>query len=109
MVFLFLRMPEVARVLSLTLRLACQVPSPRSYQKQPRLGAGSKCPNGLVTVSAIQMQTGADSSALQGWEEHTCPGTQREESRIIRTGAVALGRRSSLHDCTCMRATSMDL
>lgn len=43
--------------LSLTLRRALQVPSPRSYEEDPSLGAGSKCPNGLVTMSAIRTQT----------------------------------------------------
>ena len=66
---LFLPMPAVAHRQSLALRPALQARSPRSYWEQPCLGAGSKCSNGLVRVSAIQMQTGADSSALRGWEE----------------------------------------
>lgn len=49
-------------MLSFTLRPVLQVPSPRSSREWPSLGARSKCPNGLVTVSAIQTQTGSYSS-----------------------------------------------
>lgn len=48
--------------LSLTLRPVLQGPSPRSDQEQPCLGTRSKCPDGLVTLSATQTQTGAYSS-----------------------------------------------
>lgn len=40
--------------MSLTLQPPFQVHTPRSYQTQPSLGARSKCPNQLVTVSSIQ-------------------------------------------------------
>lgn len=63
--------------LSFTLRPALQVPSPRSYQEEPSLGAGSKCPNGLVTVSAIQTQTAMYSSV-------PCRGRQNDR----KTGCV---------------------
>lgn len=103
-------MPEVAGLLSLTLRTVLQVPSPRSYQKQPRLGAGSKCPNELVKVSAIPMQTGADSLALQRWQEgRHVPGNPapREWNHSYRSPSPwAAGTISTT--APCLRPMSID-
>lgn len=86
--------------LSFTLRPALRVLSPRSHQKQPGLGARSKCPDRLVTVSAIQTQTGLYSSVPSGacstmerWlcnHKHTsrrcAQGPSANSIRVILTG-----------------------
>jgi hypothetical protein len=48
--------------LSLISQPELQLQVPRSSQTQPSLGARSKRPNGFVTVSAMQTQTGTDNS-----------------------------------------------
>lgn len=60
--FSFREHPRWLRFLSFTLGPVLQAPSPRSCRERPGLGARSECPDGLVTASAIQTQTGMYSS-----------------------------------------------
>lgn len=83
-----------------------QVPASSSFSQElserPGLRAGSKCPNGLVTVSAVQTQTTAYSSVpcrggtndarqpchCRRTSRETCPGTGTQRVRIVLKGAL---------------------
>lgn len=94
-------MPEVARVLSFTLRPSLQVPSPRSYQKQPRLvpranvqvGLSQCQPSGWKLEQTAGLQAAGAAGTTGAW------GPSDKGVELFLREPNPLGSRNHLHDC----------